>query len=218
MLVPKKAPGKFRLVIDIRLVNAVCQPVGSMRTSPLQVIRAIIGASVFTTIDCKNAFYSLLLAVKDRKYTSITIPGMGKFELTRMPMGAKASTAALYQAMIIVLGDALYKYVLVWADDIIIFSKSMEEHIKHVDDILRRLDENGFCISRSKIELGRMEVKWLGYVISAAGIKPDPEKVNQLMAMRRPSDLKELRSAMGMWTYFTSFLPGYFIYAASLFS
>ena len=217
ILVPKKAPGKFRLVIDNRLVNAVCQPVGSMRASPLQVIRAINGAKIFTTIDCKNAFYSLSLAEEDRKYTSITIPGMGKFELTRMPMGAKASTAALYQAMITVLGDALYVYVLVWADDIIIFSKSMKEHVEHVRTILRRLDENGFCISRSKIELGQTEVKWLGYVISAEGIRPDPDKVNRLMSMRRPSDLKELKSAMGMWTYFTSFLPGYSIYAAPLF-
>ena len=73
MLVPKKAPGKFRMVIDIRLVNLVCKPVGSLRSSPLQIIRAIVGASIFTTIDCKNAFYSLLLAKKDRKFTSITI-------------------------------------------------------------------------------------------------------------------------------------------------
>lgn len=147
----------------------------------------------------------------------MTIPGLGRFELTRMPMGAKASTSALYQAMTAIFADVLYKYVLIWADDIIIFSKTMEEHIWQVDDVFRRLNENGFCISRNKIELGRMEVKWLGYVISAAGIKPDPEKVSKLISMRRPANIKELRSAMGMWNYFTSFLPGYSIYAAPLF-
>jgi len=218
MLVPKKKPGEYRLVVDNRLVNAVCKPVGSMRASPLQVIRAIMGATIFTTLDCKNAFYSLLLAEEDRKYTAISPPGMGRLELTRMPMGAKASTSALFQAMTATIGDAYYKYALMWADDIIIYSKNLEEHIRHVDDILKKLDENGFCISKSKIELGKSEVRWLGYLISSEGIKPDPEKTNQLISMRRPRSIEELRSAMGMWTYFTSFLPGYSIYAAPLFA
>jgi len=88
---------------------------------------------------------------------------MPRLELTRMPMGAKDSTAALYQAMVSTFSNALYRYALVWADDIIIYSKSLEDHVKHVDDIL-----NGFCISRrSKIELGKPKVKWLGYTVSA---------------------------------------------------
>ena len=103
------------------------------------------------------------------------------------------------------IGDAFYKYAVVWADDIIIYSKSLKDYIRHVDDILRKLDENGFCISKNKIELGRHEVKWLGYLISAEGVRPDPEKVSQLISMRRLANLTELRSALGMWTYFTRF-------------
>lgn len=216
MLVPKKTPGQFRLVVDNRRVNAVCRAVGSMSASPLSVIKAMSGAKIFTTLDCKNAFYSLELTEKDRQFTAISPPGMPHLELTRMPMGAKASMAALYQAMTKTLGDALYKYVLVWADDIIIFSKSMEEHIEHLRDVLEKLDRNGFCIARSKIELGKSEVKWLGYRISAEGVRPDDDKVEQLLSMRMPSSIKELRSALGMWTYFASFIPGYSIIAAPL--
>jgi len=159
MLVPKKKPGQYRLVIDFRQVNAICKPVGAMRASPLDVIRAISGAVIFTTLDCKNAFYSIPLVEKDWSFTSFTIPGKGKLEMTRMPMGAKASTSALYQAMIAAIGDAYYKNTLVWADDIIIYSKNLEEHIRHVDTILQRLDTSGFCISRNKIELGVSQVK-----------------------------------------------------------
>jgi len=75
---------------------------------------------------------------------------------------------------------------LVWADDIIIYSKTLEDHVKHVDDILQKLDKNGFCISRNKIELGKSEVKWLGYTISADGARPDRDKVKELRGMRRP--------------------------------
>ena len=216
MLVAKKTPGKFRLVVDNRLVNKECKPVGAMSATPLGIIRMMAGAKRFTTIDCKNAFYSLLLAKRDRELTAISPPGCPHLQLTRMPMGAKASMSALYQAMTDTLGDALYEYVLVWADDIIIYSKTEEEHVKHVDTILDRLDKNGFCVTIEKTKLGEREVKWLGYVISEDGVKPDPEKVEVLKNMRRPRTVKELRSVMGMWTYFTTFMPGYSIIAAPL--
>jgi len=136
--------------------------------------------------------------------------------LTRMPMGAKVSTSALYQAMVAALGRALYKYALVWADDIIIFSANIEDHIRHVKNVLTRLDKNGFCIAKDKVELGKKEVKWLGYIISERGVRPDDEKIQKLVTMRRPQNVKELRSALGMWTYLASFIPRYAIIAAPL--
>lgn len=216
MLVPKKKPGDYRLVVDNRLVNAECRAEGTMSAAPLGVIKAIRGATIFTTLDCKNAFYSLPLDKRDRQFTAIMVPTVGKLELTRMPMGAKASSAALYRAMVDTLGKTLYKYTLVWADDIIIYSKNMEEHIKHVDDVLKRLDANGFSISKDKIVLGRPEVQWLGYTISAKGVRPNMDKIKELSAMRRPQNIKELRSALGMWTYFASFVPRYSIIASPL--
>jgi len=92
-----------------------------------------------------------------------------------------------------------------------VYSKNLEDHIKHLDDVLSRLDKNGFCISRDKITLGRNKVKWLGFIISDKGVQPDDEKVKKILGMRRPSTAKELRSALGMWTYFASFIPGYSI-------
>ena len=89
-----------------------------MSASPLGIIRMMNGAKIFTTLDLKNAFYCLLLAVQDRPYTAMSIPGGPRLQSTRMPMGAKASMAALYQAMIDTLGEAIYRYVclLVCAD------------------------------------------------------------------------------------------------------
>ena len=130
--------------------------------------------------------------------------------------GANFSFCQCYEAMVNTLGEALYKYVMIWADDIIVFSRNMEDHIKHVDDVLSRLDKNGFCISREKISVARTEVKWLGYRISTEGVRPDEDKVQKLMQMRKPTSIKELRSALGMWTYFSAFIPGYSIIASPL--
>lgn len=141
MLVAKKTPGQYRLVVDNRLVNKDCKPAAAMSANPLGVIRMMEGAKIFTTLDCKNAFYCLPLAEADRELTAISVPGYPHLELTRMPMGAKASMAALFLAMTETVGDALYRYVLIWADDIIIYSKNEEEHFKHVREILDRLDK-----------------------------------------------------------------------------
>ena len=187
-----------------------------MRAPTLELIKMMDGATVFTTLDCKNAFYSLVLAEKDRPFTAFSAPGLQRLEFVRIPMGPKASMAALYQAMVSTLGEALYVYVLVWADDIIIFSKNIEDHIRHVRDVLEKLDRNGFCISRDKIKFGLQEVSWLRYRISKEGIQPDEDKVQKIMEMRKPTNVKELRSALGMWTYFSSFIPRYSIIAAPL--
>jgi len=112
LLVPKKN-GSYRIVVDNRLVNADCEPVGAMSASPLNIIRMLDGAVIFTTHDLKNAFYCLLLAAEDRPFTAITLTGIGRLQSTRMQMGSKASMAALYQAMLDTLGDALYRYALV---------------------------------------------------------------------------------------------------------
>jgi len=132
MLVPKKKPGQYRLVVDNRLVNAECELVGAISAAPFGVIKNTRGAKYFTTLDCRNAFYSLKLRKEDKEYTLISPPGMPKLELTRIPMGTKTSTAALYQAREKYTRRDLYRYVLVWADDIIISGSSMEEHIQHV--------------------------------------------------------------------------------------
>jgi len=216
MLVPKKNPGEFRIVVDSRMVNRVCRPVGGLSASTIDVIRVINGGKIFSTLDCKNAFYSLELVPEDRAFTAISPPGLPRLESTRMPMGAKASTAALYQAIVNTVGEALYQYVVVWADDMLIYSPSIEDHIKHVDDILHKLDENGFSISKDKIVLGKPKVKWLGYEISEKGVQPDQEKIHKLLGMRRPVNIKELRSVIGMLTYFAEFIPRYSIIAAPL--
>jgi len=80
-----------------------------------------------------------------------------------------------------------------------------------LDDVLYKLDKNGFCISRDKIELGKNQVEWLGYTISAKGVRPNQNKIRELMGMRRPETIKELRSALGMWNYFSSFIPAFCI-------
>jgi len=87
MLVEKKEKRTYRVVVDNRLVNARCEPVGSTSASPLTMIKYMTGAKVFTTLDCKNACYSLVLYEDDRKFTAISPPRMQHLELTRMPMG-----------------------------------------------------------------------------------------------------------------------------------
>jgi len=85
-----------------------------MSRATLDLIKMMSGAKISTTLLCKNIFYNLSLAEDDKPLTTTSHPGLPRLELTRMPMGAKASTAALYRTMINTLGDAVYRYALVW--------------------------------------------------------------------------------------------------------
>lgn len=213
LMVPKKAiEGKpqFRLVVDNRMVNQKCVAQVTPGASQIDTVRQLAGATYFTTCDLSNAFYSLVLDKQDRPFTAITLPGgKGRYQLTRMPMGAVASMAALNTAIQQVLGDVISEYVAVWADDVVIYSKTKEEHVRHVMQVMQKLDEAGFCISRHKLELFHTQVSWLGYDIDENGIRIGAERVQALQNLARPGNPKQLMSVLGLFNYLSSHIVNY---------
>lgn len=213
LMVPKKAiDGKpqFRLVVDNRMVNQKCVAQVTPGASQMDTVRQLAGAAFFTTCDLSNAFYSLILDKQDRPFTAITLPGgKGRYQLTRMPMGAVASMAALNTAIQQVLGDVISDFVAVWADDVVIYSKTKEEHVKHVMQVMQKLNEAGFCISKHKLELFRTRVSWLGYDIDEKGIRIGAERVQALQNLARPGNPKQLMSVLGLFNYLSSHIVNY---------
>lgn len=213
LMVPKKAiDGKpqFRLVVDNRMVNQRCVAQVTPGASQIDTVRQLAGATYFTTCDLSNAFYSLILDKQDRPFTAITLPGgKGRYQLTRMPMGAVASMAALNTAIQQVLGDVISEYVAVWADDVVIYSKTKEEHVKHVMQVMQKLNDAGFCISKHKLELFQTCVSWLGYDIDENGIRIGAERVQALQNLARPGNPKQLMSVLGLFNYLSSHIVNY---------
>ncbi|GBG71097.1 hypothetical protein CBR_g8396 [Chara braunii] len=112
--------------------------------------------------------------------------------------------------------DYLDKFVIVYLDDMLIFSKTVEEHVAHLDKVLSLLRQHKFKINGEKCEFGRTRVLYLGHEISAEGLKPDDAKVASIRDWPRPQSVTEMRSFLGMTCYYRTFVKNYSIVAAPL--
>ncbi|GBG63445.1 hypothetical protein CBR_g38065 [Chara braunii] len=140
----------------------------------------------------------------------------GLYEFVVMPFGLRNAPGTFQHAMNRIFHDYLDKFVLVYLDGILIFSKTVEEHVAHLDKVLSLLRQHKFKINSEKCEFGRTRVLYLGHEISAEGLKPDDAKVANIRDWPRPQSVNEMRSFLGMTGYYRNFVKNYSIVAAPL--
>ncbi len=107
-------------------------------------------------------------------------------------------------------------YVMTHADDLCIYSKDAESHVKHVAEVFKRLDENGFCLDRTKMHLAKRRVNWLGFEISTEGIGISGDRASGIRELKPPKTLKELRSVLGLLSFYRNIIPGFAKIAAPM--
>ncbi|GBG80804.1 hypothetical protein CBR_g31360 [Chara braunii] len=140
----------------------------------------------------------------------------GLYEFVVMPFGLRNAPGTFQHAMNWIFHDYLDKFVIVYLDDILIFSKTVEEHVAHLDKVLSLLRQHKFKINGEKCEFGRTRVLYLGHEISAEGLRPDDAKVASIRDWPRPQSVTEMRSFLGMTGYYRNFVKNYSIVAAPL--
>ncbi|GBG83946.1 hypothetical protein CBR_g37818 [Chara braunii] len=147
-----------------------------------------------------------------------TAPGntYGLYEFVVMPFGLCNVSGTFQHAMNRIFHDYSDKFVIVYLDDILIFSKTVEEHVAHLDKVLSLLRRHKFKINGEKCEFGRTRVLFLGHEISAEGLKPDDAKVASIRDWPRPQSVTEMRSFLGMTGYYRNFVKNYSIVVAPL--
>ena len=106
-----------------------------------------------------------------------------------------------------VLRKTLDEFTAVYIDDIVIYSNTFEEHLQHVEEVLRRLKEANLIIKLEKCTFNQKEVKLLGHIVGRNGIRTDPEKIEKVKNFPRSTNLKELRGTIGLFTYYRKFVP-----------
>ncbi len=94
-------------------------------------------------------------------------------------------------------------------DDIIIYSNTWEEHIKHIDMVLQRISDANITLNSKKCDIGQVVIKFLGHVVSAEGIKPDADRATAIQDLKVPTDVTGVRSFLGMTNQFRKFIRGY---------
>lgn len=211
-VVPKKpkpnGEKQYRMVVDFKRLNAVTIP----DTYPIPDITSTLAslgkAKYFTTIDLTSGFHQIAMKTKDIPKTAFSTAN-GKFEFLRLPFGLK-NAPAIFQRMIDdVLREYIGKICFVYIDDIIVIGENIEDHLRNIDTIFARLGEANLKVNLDKTHFMKTEVEFLGYIVGSEGIKPDPAKVKSIENLLPPTNLKELKSFLGMTSYYRRFIRDY---------
>src|SRR3954453_7771734 len=166
------------------------------------------GAKFFSKIDLTDGYWHIPIREKDREKTGFATR-QGLWQWRCMPMGLKNSSFTFQRAMQSVLRKHLWKHCMVYVDDIIIYSETIEEHMEHVCSVLETLANARFYAKISKCKFLASEIDFLGHVITPEGIKADHKKVEAILNIPIPTNVTQLRRFLGMTGYYRKFIKNY---------
>ena len=201
---PPKSDGSLRPVGDYRLLNSKTV----LDVYPLPNLRAftdkITGSTIFSKVDMAKAFHQIVIDPRDRPKTCITTP-WGMFNFKRLSMGMQNSAQSFQKLVDSVLKDT--PNIFVYLDDILIFNKSKAEHLRTIDTVFRKLAAAGLTLSLDKCEFGKTSLDYLGYTVSASGIRPIEKKAAAIQDFPEPQKPKQLLAFLGALNYYRASLP-----------
>jgi hypothetical protein len=208
MLLVRKADATRRFCIDYRKLNQ--QTVKDK--FPILVVDELLdelrGASFFTKVDLRSGYHQVRMHPDDITKTAFRTHH-GHFEFLVMPFGLTNAPSTFQALMNDVLWPFLRKFVLVFFDDILVFSRSWYEHLQHVKQVFQALRDHKLALKRAKCSFGTESVAYLGHIISAAGVAMDPSKVEAVAAWPPPRSLRALQGFLGLTGYYGKFIAVY---------
>ncbi|CAB0032497.1 unnamed protein product, partial [Trichogramma brassicae] len=206
-VIVKKADGSNRFCIDYRDLNKVTKK----DAYPVQNIDGILdklrSAKYISTIDLKSAYFQIAMEESSKQYTAFAVPGAGLFQFTRLAYGLTNAPMAFQRLIDAVFGPECEPFVFGYLDDIVIVTETFQEHLRWLEEVLKRLHEAGLTINRKKCEFCRSSVKYLGYVLDGEGLRVDEDKVAPVLSYSAPHDIKSLRRFLGMVGWYSRFIP-----------
>ena len=173
------------------------------------------GSKYFSKLDLKTGFHQIRVKPEDIEKTAFNTK-YGQFEYLVMPMGLCNAPATFQTLMNQIFYDCIDVFLVVYMDDLLVFSKTEEEHFRNLETVLERLKRNELYVSPKKCEFFQTEIDFLGFLVGRDGIRVNPEKVDVLKTWPKPKSLTELRSFLGLLQFFRRFIPKFSGIAAPL--
>lgn len=207
-IVPKKMDNsgkrKFRIVIDYRKLNEKTIPDKFPIPNITDVLDKLGRSQYFTTLDLASGYHQIEMDPKDIEKTAFSTDD-GHYEFLRMPFGLRNAPSTFQRTMNHVL-SGLQNKCLVYMDDVLIFSTSLQEHIESIRLVFDRFRKTNFKIQLDKSEFLKQTVKFLGHIITPEGILPNPDKIEAIVKFPIPNTKKEIQSFLGLIGYYRKFI------------
>ena len=215
VLITKK-DGTIRFCVDYRKLNLVTKrdvyPLPRIDDS----LAALGGGRWFSTLDLTSGYWQIPVEEESKEKTAF-ISASGLYEFNVLPFGLSNSPSTFQRFLDIVLAGLKWKSLLVYLDDICIFSSDFEQHLKDLGEVFLRLREAKLKLKPSKCHLFQRQIKYLGHIVSSDGVMPDPEKVKAITNMPLPTDVASLQSFLGLLNYYRKFIPNFSILGSELY-
>ena len=211
----RKKNGSLRLCVDYRLLNTKTRKDAFSLPRIEESLDALCGARWFSTIDLASSYNQVPVAEEDKPKTAFCTP-FGLFEFNRMPFGLCNAPGTFQRLMQRMFGGQQGQSLLLYLDDIIVFSSSVSEHLQRLEAVLDRLQQEGLKVKLEKCAFFQQQVNYLGHVISSQGVSTDPAKIEAVATWPRPRQVSELRSFLGFASYYRRFVEGFAKLAAPL--
>jgi len=212
-----KPDGSGRPVADFRLVNRVIDRFVWPVPNTIHTINRIRGATWFSCIDLHSGYHQVVVDPDDRFKLSFMANGKA-YIYNRLPMGIIDAPSFFCYVMHTALGDLVFKGVVIYIDDILIYSNTFDEHLRLVEAVMTRLRAYGLTLSKSKCRWFRRSIEFLGHVIDATGVRTNPKKVEAITQFPRPENRTQLRRFLGSLNFYHRFLEGMAAKAIPLFN
>ena len=202
----RKPDGSLRFCIDYRQLNK--NTVRDAHTLPrlTETFDSLDGSKWFTTLDLKAGYWQVEVQESDKYKTAFTAGPLGFYEFNTMPFGLVNAPATFQRLMQATMGDLHLSQCLLYLDDIIVFSRSFQDHLVRLERVLQRLADAGLKLKPSKCHLFQRETKYLGHIISQDGIKTDPSKIEVLQNWPVPENIKDVRRFLGFAGFYRRFI------------
>ncbi|KAF8068549.1 hypothetical protein N665_1143s0001 [Sinapis alba] len=208
VLFVKKKDGSFRLCIDYRGLNRVTVKNKYPLPRIDELLDQLRGGKWFSKIDLASGYHQIPIEPNDIRKTAFRTR-YDHYEFVVMPFGLTNAPAAFMKMMNGIFRDFLDEFVIIFIDDILVYSKNKENHEKHLRAVLGRLREQQLFAKLSKCSFWQRSVGFLGHIVSDQGVSVDPEKIRAIQGWPRPKNAIEVRSFLGLAGYYRKFVKGF---------
>lgn len=215
VLIVNKKNGQPRFCLDSRKLNAITKRDAYNLPYVSEILDSLRDAKYLSSIDLSKAFWQIPIVPEDRDKTAFYVPNRGTLRFKTTAFGLTNAPATQQRLVDQLFGDMEFK-TFAYLDDIIIISSTFEEHVSRLLRVLDKLKNANLTVNFEKCKFFRSELRYLGYVVDARGLRTDPEKVEAIINFPTPTNRKELKRFLGTATWYRRFVPNFSTVAGPL--
>ena len=207
-LLLKKKDGTTRFAIDYRLLNSQTDIIAFPMPLIQEILANLNGVKFMSKVDFCDGFWAILIREEDREQTGF-VTRSGHWQWKVSPQGYASSPGIFQRAVNDTLGDMMWKTAMPYIDDVIVFSKTFKEHLKHLEELFQRLEKANFFLKLRKCEFLMESMEYLGHNISIQGMSPSKEKIQAILNLPIPNNPRSVKRVLGLGSYYRKYIKDF---------